>query len=76
MIGISVVSAFVAFKILPILISSEWHWSFSLATIIYYLTIFSGLQYFYEVAKQRISQSKQQESNAMIIVEGYDEVLN
>ena len=76
MIGISVVSAFVAFKILPILKSSEWHWSFSLATIIYYLTIFSGLQYFYEVAKQRISQSKQEESNAMIIVEGYDEVLN
>ncbi len=51
MIAISIVSALVASKILPILKSSEWHWSFSLATIIYYLTVFFGLQYFYEVAK-------------------------
>ena len=76
MIGISVVSALVAFKILPILNSSEWHWSFSLATIIYYLTIFFGLQYFYEMAKHKISQPKQEEPKEMMRVEGYDEVLN
>ena len=76
MIGISVVSALVAFKILPILNSSEWHWSFSLATIIYYLTIFFGLQYFYEMAKHKISQPKQEEPKEMVRVEGYDEVLN
>ena len=76
MIGISVVSALVAFKILPILMSSEWHWSFSLATIIYYLTIFFGLQYFYEVAKQKISVPKVEEHEEMMRVEGYDEVLN
>ncbi len=76
MIGISVVSALVAFNILPILMSSEWHWSFSLATIIYYLTIFFGLQYFYEMAKQKISQPKQEEHKEMMRVEGYDEVMN
>lgn len=76
MIAISIASALVAFNILPVLMSSEWHWSFSLATIIYYLMIFFGLQYFYEVAKQKISQSKQEERKEMMRVEGYDEVLN
>ena len=76
MIFIAVVSALVAFTILPILMSSEWHWSFSLATIIYYLTIFFGLQYFYEMAKHKINQAKQEEHKEMIRVEGYDEVLN
>jgi UDP-GlcNAc:undecaprenyl-phosphate/decaprenyl-phosphate GlcNAc-1-phosphate transferase len=76
MIAISIVSALGAINILPILKSSEWHWSFSLATIIYYLTVFFGLQYFYEVAKQKISQPKQEERKEMIRVEGYDEVLN
>ena len=76
MIVISIVSALVAFNILSVLMSSEWHWSFSLATIIYYCTIFFGLQYFYEVAKQKISQSKEGEHKEMIKIEGYDEILN
>jgi UDP-GlcNAc:undecaprenyl-phosphate/decaprenyl-phosphate GlcNAc-1-phosphate transferase len=76
MIAISIVSALGAINILPILKSSEWHWSFSLATIIYYLTVFFGLQYFYEVAKQKISQPKQEERKERMRVEGYDEVLN
>ena len=76
MIGISVVSALVASEILPILKSSEWHWSYSLATIIFYVIVFFGLQYFYEVAKQKINQPKQEEHNEMVRVEGYDEVLN
>jgi UDP-GlcNAc:undecaprenyl-phosphate/decaprenyl-phosphate GlcNAc-1-phosphate transferase len=76
MIFISIVSVLVAINILPILNSSEWHWSFSLATIIYYLTIFFGMQYFYEVAKQRNNQSKQVEHEEMMRIEGYDEVLN
>jgi UDP-GlcNAc:undecaprenyl-phosphate/decaprenyl-phosphate GlcNAc-1-phosphate transferase len=76
MIVISIVSALVAFNILPVLKSSEWHWSFSLATIIYYLTVFFGLQYFYEVAKQKINQPKPEERKERISVEGYDEVLN
>ena len=75
MIVISMVSALVAFNILPILTSSEWHWSFSLATIIYYLTIFFSLQYFYEMAKQKISPPKQEEQKEMIR-ESYDEALN
>ena len=76
MIAIAIISALVAFNILPVLKSSEWHWSFSLATIIYYLTVFFGLQYFYEVAKQKINQPKQEERKEMVRVEGYDEVLN
>ncbi len=76
MIVISIVSALGAINILPILKSTEWHWSFSLATIIYYLTVFFGLQYFYEVAKQRIRQHKPEEIKERISVEGYDEVLN
>jgi UDP-GlcNAc:undecaprenyl-phosphate/decaprenyl-phosphate GlcNAc-1-phosphate transferase len=76
MIAISIVSALGAINILPILKSMEWHWSFSLATIIYYLSVFFGLQYFYEVAKQKIRQPKHEERNERIRVEGYDEVLN
>ena len=76
MIAISVVSALIAFNILPILQSSAWHWSFSLATIIYYLTLFLGLQYFYEVAKQKISQLKQEELKEVMNVADYGEILN
>jgi UDP-GlcNAc:undecaprenyl-phosphate/decaprenyl-phosphate GlcNAc-1-phosphate transferase len=76
MIFISIVSVLVAINILPVLNSLEWHWSFSLATIIYYLTIFFGMQYFYEVAKQRNNQSKHIEREEVIRIEGYDEVLN
>ncbi|MDZ7898039.1 MAG: MraY family glycosyltransferase [Arcicella sp.] len=76
MIGISIVSALIAINILPVLNSSEWHWSFSLATIIYYLIIFFGMQYFYEVAKQRNIQSKEVEREEVMRIEGYDEVLN
>jgi len=76
MIAISIISVIIAYNILPVLKSSEWNWSFSLATIIYYLAVFFGLQYFYEVAKQKINQPKSTQLNETITIEGYDEVLN
>ena len=76
MIAISLVSALVVYNIVDILNSSKWHWTYSLATIIFYVTIFFGLQYFYEVAKQKISVPKVEEHKEMVRVEGYDEVLN
>jgi UDP-GlcNAc:undecaprenyl-phosphate/decaprenyl-phosphate GlcNAc-1-phosphate transferase len=76
LIAVSIVAAMVAYNISDILVSPRWHWSYSLATIIFYLTIFFGLQYFYEVAKQKINSPKVSESKEMMSVEGYDEVLN
>ena len=76
MIAISLVSASVVYNIVDILNTSKWHWTYSLATIIFYVTIFFGLQYFYEVAKQKISVPKAEEHKEMMRVEGYDEVLN
>jgi UDP-GlcNAc:undecaprenyl-phosphate/decaprenyl-phosphate GlcNAc-1-phosphate transferase len=76
LIAISIVSALVAYNISDILNSTRWHWSYSLATIIFYVTIFFGLQYFYEVAKQKINQPQKAEQEELIRVEGFDEVLN
>jgi UDP-GlcNAc:undecaprenyl-phosphate/decaprenyl-phosphate GlcNAc-1-phosphate transferase len=76
LIAISIVSALVAYNISGILNSTRWHWSYSLATIIFYVTIFFGLQYFYEVAKQKINQPEKVEQKELVRVEGFDEVLN
>jgi UDP-GlcNAc:undecaprenyl-phosphate/decaprenyl-phosphate GlcNAc-1-phosphate transferase len=76
LIVISIVSALVAYNISDILNTTRWHWSYSLATIIFYVIIFFGLQYFYEVAKQKINQPEKVEQQELIRIEGYDEVLN
>ncbi len=53
MIGISLSSVFVIYQIVEDLKINQWNFFKTLAVIIYYLTIFSVIQYFYEVAKQK-----------------------
>lgn len=67
MIGISLSSVFVIYQIVEDLKVNQWNFFKTLAVVIYYLTIFSVIQYFYEVAKQK--------KNSLNIVE-QEEVKN
>jgi UDP-GlcNAc:undecaprenyl-phosphate/decaprenyl-phosphate GlcNAc-1-phosphate transferase len=76
MIGISFVSAFVVYQIVEELKMNTWNLYKTLAVIVYYITVFSVIQYFYEVAKKKINKSSVTESSETIKVERLDEVLN
>lgn len=67
MIGISLSSVFVIYQIVEDLKINQWNFFKTLAVVIYYLTIFSVIQYFYEAAKQK--------KNSLNIVE-QEEVKN
>ena len=67
MIGISLSSVFVIYQIVEDLKINQWNFFKTLAVVIYYLTIFSVVQYFYEAAKQK--------KNSLNIVE-QEEVKN
>jgi UDP-GlcNAc:undecaprenyl-phosphate GlcNAc-1-phosphate transferase len=74
MIGISVLSAFVVYQIIHDLSNNLWNFYKTMAIVAYYLTIFGGLQYFYELAKRKINN--QTDINRSINVEKLDEILH
>ena len=57
MIGISLSAVFVIYHIVNDLKDNQWNFFKTLAVVIYYLTIFFVIQYFYEVAKRKINST-------------------
>ena len=75
MIGISLSAVFVIYHVVDDLKIDQWNFYKTLAVVIYYLTIFSVIQYFYEVAKRRVNTPKNVEMKNDYIVERLDEVV-
>ena len=55
MIGISLSACFIIYHIVDNLKTNQWNVFKTLAVVIYYLTVFIIIQYFYEVAKRKIN---------------------
>ena len=74
MIGISLSAVFVIYQIVDDLKINQWNFYKTLAVVIYYLTVFFVIQYFYEVAKRKINAHKNVEIKNDYVVERLDEV--
>jgi UDP-GlcNAc:undecaprenyl-phosphate/decaprenyl-phosphate GlcNAc-1-phosphate transferase len=74
MIAISLSAVFVIYQIVGDLKIKQWNFYKSLAVVIYYLTIFFIIQYFYEMAKRRINSTNSVEKQEIKNAERLDEV--
>jgi UDP-GlcNAc:undecaprenyl-phosphate/decaprenyl-phosphate GlcNAc-1-phosphate transferase len=74
MIAISLSAVFVIYQIVDDLKINKWNFFKTLAVVIYYLTIFFVIQYFYEVAKRKINSTNSVEKQEVKDVERLDEV--
>jgi UDP-GlcNAc:undecaprenyl-phosphate/decaprenyl-phosphate GlcNAc-1-phosphate transferase len=74
MIGISLSAVFVIYQIVDDLKINQWNFYKTLAVVIYYLTIFFVIQYFYEVAKRKINSTNVVEKQEVKNIERLDEV--
>lgn len=74
MVSISLSAIFVIYQIVDDLKLNQWNFYKTLAVIIYYLTIFFAIQYFYEIAKRKINVPKNIETTNDYVVERLDEV--
>lgn len=75
MLTISLSAVFVIYEITEELKLSQWNFYKTLAVIIYYLTIFFVIQYFYEIGKRKINNSKTVEEKNNYIIESLDEIV-
>ena len=75
MIGISLSAVFVIYRIVDDLKINQWNFYKTLSVVIYYLTIFSVVQCFYEVAKRKINAPKNVEVSNDYVTKRLDEVI-
>ncbi len=73
LIGISLVSASVILIILDDLRNNEWNFYKTLGVVFYYIVTFAVVQYYYEVAKHKMSKGTKDTKN-VLAVEKWDEI--
>jgi UDP-GlcNAc:undecaprenyl-phosphate GlcNAc-1-phosphate transferase len=67
LIGVSSVSAFVIFIILNDLICNHWSFYKTFGVVFFYISIFAIMQYYYEMAKQKIVKDTMNKQSVLIV---------